>query len=121
MDETAALLKVPLTKHYLVDQIQAEGLRTLTAIVSLDKTPKYVAACSLNMPFRVNEILDGLGANSYHGFIANFTRMLVGEIKTGSLGKPGKPSIPLATALFSFIYHVSNNDTGGGISFYFYI
>lgn len=68
---------------------------------------------------RVAEILDSLGANSYHGFIAVFTRMLVEDIKNGDLGKPGKPSIVLGTALFSFIYHISNIESGGGFSLRF--
>lgn len=40
IDETAALLRIPLTRHAFVDMIQAEALRTLTSVVSLEKAPK---------------------------------------------------------------------------------
>ncbi|CAI4227768.1 unnamed protein product [Auanema sp. JU1783] len=101
IEETVALLRINLEEHPLVDTIQAEALRTLISIVSLDKQPM------------LNQILECLGASSYHGFLAVFTRTIVEYLQTNQLGKPGKPSVALGTSLFSFIYHLSSADTGG--------
>lgn len=85
----------------LHDGIQTEALSTLCSIVTYEKEPK------------ITQILEALSAGSYHGFLSVMTRQIVDELKSNSLGKPGKPSVSLATALFSFIYHLASIEPGG--------
>ncbi|PIC34687.1 hypothetical protein B9Z55_014266 [Caenorhabditis nigoni] len=89
------------TNHNLHDAIQTEALSTLCSIVTYEKEPK------------VPQILDALSASSYHGFLSVMTRQIVDELKSNNLGKPGKPSVSLATSLFSFIYHLASIEPGG--------
>jgi len=58
-------------------------------------------------------IIDVTGANSYHGFLPVLVRTC---ITTLTLPQPdGQPSFPLAlaTALFSFLYHLASYEAGG--------
>lgn len=87
--------------HNLHDSIQTEALSTLCSIVTYEKEPK------------VPQILEALSAGSYHGFLSVMTRQIVDELKSNNLGKKGKPSVSLATALFSFIYHLASIEPGG--------
>lgn len=87
--------------HMLHDGIQTEALSTLCSIVTYEKEPK------------INSILEALSAGSYHGFLSVMTRQIVEELKNNNLGKPLKPSIGLATSLFSFIYHLASIEPGG--------
>lgn len=85
----------------LHDGIQTEALSTLCSIVTYEKEPK------------ITQILEALSAGSYHGFLSVMTRQIVDELKSNNLGKPGKPSVSLATSLFSFIYHLASIEPGG--------
>lgn len=87
--------------HNLHDAIQTEALSTLCSIVTYEKEPK------------ITQILEALSASSYHGFLSVMTRQIVDELKSNNLGKTGKPSVSLATALFSFIYHLASIEPGG--------
>ncbi|CDH93242.1 HECT-type E3 ubiquitin transferase [Caenorhabditis elegans] len=87
--------------HNLHDAIQTEALSTLCSIVTYEKEPK------------ITQILEALSAGSYHGFLSVMTRQIVDELKSNNLGKTGKPSVSLATALFSFIYHLASIEPGG--------
>lgn len=87
--------------HHLHDAIQTEALSTLCSIVTYEKEPK------------TTQILEALSAGSYHGFLSVMTRQIVDELKNNNLGKTGKPSVCLATALFSFIYHLASIEPGG--------
>lgn len=106
IDEIVELLKSEreadtLKDHTLHDSIQTEALSTLCSIVTYEKEPK------------VPQILEALSAGSYHGFLSVMTRQIVDELKGNNLGKKGKPSVSLATALFSFIYHLASIEPGG--------
>ncbi|CAD6198666.1 unnamed protein product [Caenorhabditis auriculariae] len=107
VEELVALLKTEKSsdtreESAMLDTIHAEALSTLCAIVTLEKEQS-----------RINQILEALSAGSYHGFLSVLTRQIVHELKSNELGKPGKPSIALSTALFSFIYHLASIEPGG--------
>uniref|UniRef100_A0A1I7TFV2 HECT-type E3 ubiquitin transferase n=3 Tax=Caenorhabditis tropicalis TaxID=1561998 RepID=A0A1I7TFV2_9PELO len=105
IEEIVQLLKFAQSStqqdHSLHDAIQTEALSTLCSIVTYEKEPK------------IAQILEALSASSYHGFLSVMTRQIVDELKTDSLGKPGKSSVSLATSLFSFIYHLASIEPGG--------
>ncbi|XP_022080949.1 E3 ubiquitin-protein ligase HUWE1-like [Acanthaster planci] len=81
----------------LVD-IKAASLRTLTSIIHLDRNPKLV------------NIIDATGASSYHGFLPVLVRRCI-----QAMIDPTMEAFPhaLATALFSFLYHLASYETGG--------
>lgn len=101
VEECAELLKLDTNLHPLVDTLKAEGLRTLTSLVAQEKQPK------------LQQVIDSLGASSYHGFLAVLTRQCVDDLRAGQLGQPCKASVALCTALFSLLYHMSGLDSGG--------
>ncbi len=94
-------------------EIKAAALKALTSIIHLDRNP--------NFP-KLNTIIDVTGAASYHGFLPTLVRNCI-----ASLTAPHKESAagssksqqhqpfpqPLATALFSFLYHLASYEAGG--------
>lgn len=79
-------------------EIKAASLKTLTAIIHLEKTNK------------LNEIIETTQAGSYHGILPVLVRKCVDH-----LIDPNKEPFPhqFATSLFSFLYHLATYDTGG--------
>ena len=94
-------------------EIKAAALKSLTAIIHLDRNP--------NFP-KLSTIIDVTGAASYHGFLPVLVRSCI-----TSLTSAGNESLqaqlsqhpliafpqPLATALFSFLYHLASYEAGG--------
>ena len=95
-------------------EIKAAALKALTSIIHLDRNP--------NFP-KLNTIIDVTGAASYHGFLPVLVRNCIASLTGGnarnkepSASSPGTPSPfpqPLATALFSFLYHLASYEAGG--------
>ena len=79
-------------------EIKAASLKTLTAIIHLEKTNK------------LTEIIETTQAGSYHGLLPTLVRKCVDH-----LIDPTKEPFPhqFATSLFSFLYHLATYDTGG--------
>ena len=79
-------------------EIKASSLKTLTAIIHLEKTNK------------LNEIIETTQASSYHGLLPTLVRKCVEHLIDTS-----KEPFPhqFATSLFSFLYHLATYDTGG--------
>lgn len=119
---------------FVLQDIKAASLRTLTSIVHLERTPK------------LSNIIDCTGTASYHGFlpvlVRNCIQAMIGEniaeIMTQIFNewcarnlvnkiRAFNPPAPLcfldplmepyphqfATALFSFLYHLASYDAGG--------
>lgn len=91
----------------LVDILQLEGdnyidiksaaLRTLTAVVHLDRNS------------RLSTIIDATETSSYHGFLPVLVRNCIQSL----INDDNKFPIPYATALFSFLYHLASYEKGG--------
>jgi len=96
---------------HLMD-IKAAALKSLTSIIHLDRNP--------NFP-KLNTIIDVTGAASYHGFLPVMVRNCISSLTGGSTTPPMPlpPAStqpfpqPLATALFSFLYHLASYEAGG--------
>ena len=59
-------------------------------------------------------IIDVMGAGSYHGFLPALVRTsLMILTSTNSDSNSGAFPLPLATALFSFLYHLASYEAGG--------
>uniref|UniRef100_F1KQ87 Syntaxin-binding protein 5 n=1 Tax=Ascaris suum TaxID=6253 RepID=F1KQ87_ASCSU len=102
VEEISHLLLVDMAPSgVLVDTIKTEALRTLTSIISLDR------------PAKQNVVVECLGANSYHGFMARAVRICVEDLRRGTLGTLGHTSVQFCTALFSLLYHLAGFDNGG--------
>ena len=89
-------------------EIKAAALKSLTSIIHLDRNP--------NFP-KLNTIIDVTGAASYHGFLPVMVRNCISSL-TGGNSQPPVPvrepfPQPLATALFSFLYHLASYEAGG--------
>eukprot|EP00092_Neocalanus_flemingeri_P041280 GFUD01044951.1.p1 GENE.GFUD01044951.1~~GFUD01044951.1.p1 ORF type:complete len:4316 (+),score=1501.53 GFUD01044951.1:136-13083(+) len=93
-------------------EIKAAALKSLTSIIHLDRNP--------NFP-KLNTIIDVTGAASYHGFLPVMVRNCISSL-TGGVTTPPMPlppantqpfPQPLATALFSFLYHLASYEAGG--------
>merc|ERR1719412_646991 len=89
-------------------EIKAAALKALTSIIHLDRNP--------NFP-KLNTIIDATGAASYHGFLPGMVRNCISSL-TGGSSQPPIPNRepfpqPLATALFSFLYHLASYEAGG--------
>ncbi|VDN37010.1 unnamed protein product [Gongylonema pulchrum] len=97
--ELTTLLMIEDVFDPLIDTIKTESLRTLASIVSLGK------------PTKLNLVLESLGANSYHGFLARITRCCVNDLRCGKVGI-GNTSVQFCTALFSLLYHLAGFDNG---------
>ena len=90
-------------------EIKAASLKALTSIIHLDRNP--------NFP-KLNTIIDVTGAASYHGFLPVMVRNCITCLTGGSgINNPMVTSQsfpqPLATALFSFLYHLASYEAGG--------
>ena len=90
-------------------EIKAASLKALTSIIHLDRNP--------NFP-KLNTIIDVTGAASYHGFLPVMVRNCITCLTGGSgINNPLVTSQtfpqPLATALFSFLYHLASYEAGG--------
>ena len=84
-------------------EIKAAALKSLTSIIHLDRNP--------NFP-KLNTIIDVTGAASYHGFLLVMVRNCISSLTGGSSQPPAATREPfpqpLATALFSFLYHLAS-------------
>ncbi|XP_032797159.2 LOW QUALITY PROTEIN: E3 ubiquitin-protein ligase HUWE1 [Daphnia magna] len=93
-----------LTEPQLME-IRAAALRTLTAIIHLDRNP--------NFP-KLNTIIDVTGAALYHGFLPVLVRSCIASLTGQHTEQDVVPfPLPLATALFSFLYHLASYEAGG--------
>ena len=94
-------------------EIKASALKALTSIIHLDRNPNYP---------KLNTIIDVTGASSYHGFLPVMVRSCIASLTSsgsnqGSSSSSSTPLTPfpqpLATALFSFLYHLASFEAGG--------
>lgn len=69
--------------------------------------------CDFRKPgSRLNMIIDVTGASSYHGFLPVLVRTCITTLTSPQ--PDGQPfPLPLATALFSFLYHLASYEAGG--------
>ena len=105
LEELVELLELP--NPHLVE-IRAAALRTLTSIIHLDRNPHFPKKPGS----RLNMIIDVTGASSYHGFLPVLVRTCIMTLTTPQ--SDGQPfPLPLATALFSFLYHLASYEAGG--------
>lgn len=77
--------------------IKSAALRTLTAVVHLDRNS------------RLSAIIEATETSSYHGFLPVLVRNCIQSL----INDDKKFPIPYATALFSFLYHLASYDKGG--------
>ena len=94
-------------------EIKAAVLKALTSIIHLDRNPK------------LNTIIDATGAANFHGFLPVMVRnCIISLTSSGNNGQAGSSAVapatavavfpqPLATALFSFLYHLASYESGG--------
>ena len=85
-------------------EIKAAALKSLTSIIHLDRNP--------NFP-KLNTIIDVTGAASYHGFLPVMVRNCIASLTGGGVAQETPFPQPLATALFSFLYHLASYEAGG--------
>ncbi len=91
-------------------EIKAAALKSLTSIIHLDRNP--------NFP-KLNTIIDVTGAASFHGFLPVMVRNCITSLTspaTSAAAAAGTTTSfpqPLATALFSFLYHLASYEAGG--------
>ena len=115
------LVEVLEMKEEGLNEIKASALKALTSIIHLDRNP--------NFP-KLTTIIDVTGASSYHGFLPALVRNCIATLTAaataaaaahgrkggagGSTVADGRPfPQPLATALFSFLYHLASYEAGG--------
>ena len=84
-------------------EIKAAALKSLTSIIHLDRNP--------NFP-KLNTIIDVTGAASFHGFLPVMVRNCITSLTSPATTATSFPQ-PLATALFSFLYHLASYEAGG--------
>ncbi|KAK0081548.1 hypothetical protein PV325_011960 [Microctonus aethiopoides] len=105
LEELVELLELP---HPHLVEIRAAALRTLTSIIHLDRNPHFPKKPGS----RLNMIIDVTGASSYHGFLPVLVRTCITTLTSPQ--PDGQPfPLPLATALFSFLYHLASYEAGG--------
>ncbi|XP_011497625.1 PREDICTED: E3 ubiquitin-protein ligase HUWE1 [Ceratosolen solmsi marchali] len=105
LEELVELLELP---HTHLVEIRAAALRTLTSIIHLDRNPHHPKKSGS----RLNMIIDVTGASSYHGFLPVLVRTCITTLTSPQ--PDGQPfPLPLATALFSFLYHLGSYEAGG--------
>ncbi|XP_076681578.1 HECT, UBA and WWE domain containing E3 ubiquitin protein ligase 1 isoform X3 [Andrena cerasifolii] len=105
LEELVEVLELPYA--HLVE-IRAAALRTLTSIIHLDRNPHFPKKPGS----RLNMIIDVTGANSYHGLFPVSIRTCITQLTSPQTD--GQPfPLPLATALFSFLYHLASYEAGG--------
>lgn len=78
-------------------EIKSAALRTLTAVVHLDRNS------------RLSTIIDATETSSYHGFLPVLVRNCIQSL----INDDNEFPIPYATALFSFLYHLASYEKGG--------
>lgn len=78
-------------------EIKSAALRTLTAIVHLDRNSRLAI------------IIDATETASYHGFLPVLVRNCIHSL----ICNDDKFPIPFATSLFSFLYHLASFEKGG--------
>ncbi|XP_018898771.2 E3 ubiquitin-protein ligase HUWE1 isoform X2 [Bemisia tabaci] len=103
LEELVELLELNNSK--LVD-IKAAALRTLTSIIHIDRAPGILPR---KPALRLDMIIDATGAALYHGFLPQMVRSCINSLVEGE----NSYSLPLATALFSFLYHMASCESGG--------
>lgn len=135
LEELVELLE--LQKPNLVE-IRAAALRTLTAIIHLERNSQYqrfasfffqcykildlLSYFSRKSESRLNTIIEVTGASSYHGFLPTLVRNCIANL-TGLPSTNNKTldqlttdenmfPLQLATALFSFLYHLASYEAG---------
>lgn len=84
-------------------EIKAAALKALTSIIHLDRNPHFP---------KLNTIIDVTGAASYHGFLPVLVRNCITSLTANKKEAQPFPQ-PLATALFSFLYHLASYEAGG--------
>ncbi|KAK4872231.1 hypothetical protein RN001_016355 [Aquatica leii] len=125
---------VELNNVEMVD-IRSAALRTLTSIIHLDRNPHFPKKPGS----RLTNIIDVTGASQYHGFLPTLVRNCISSLtkqtirnetqiastssENNRLGAAHIPlpnsdlgskfPLPLATALFSFLYHLASYEAGG--------
>ncbi|KAL6427455.1 hypothetical protein ACFW04_008764 [Cataglyphis niger] len=105
LEELVELLELP---HTHLVEIRAAALRTLTSIIHLDRNPHFPKKPGS----RLNMIIDVTGASSYHGFLPVLVRTCITTLTSPQPEAQPFP-LPLATALFSFLYHLASYEAGG--------
>ncbi|XP_063707232.1 E3 ubiquitin-protein ligase HUWE1 isoform X2 [Culicoides brevitarsis] len=108
LEELVELLE--LQKPNLVE-IRAAALRTLTSIIHLERSSQYMRKTET----RLNVIIDVTGASSYHGFLPSMVRSCINNLiasTTDSNTDTSQFPLQLATALFSFLYHLASYEGG---------
>ncbi|XP_015191132.1 PREDICTED: E3 ubiquitin-protein ligase HUWE1 isoform X3 [Polistes dominula] len=104
LEELVELLELP---HPHLVEIRAAALRTLTSIIHLDRNPHFPKKPGS----RLNMIIDVTGASSYHGFLPVLIRTCITTLTSSQAD--GQPfPLPLATALFSFLFHLASYEAG---------
>ncbi|XP_068082120.1 E3 ubiquitin-protein ligase HUWE1 [Anabrus simplex] len=91
-------------------EIRAAALRTLTSIIHLDRNPHFP-----KKPGSIfSTIVDVTGAASYHGILPAMVRSCINALVAPDESNQKSPfPLPLATALFSFLYHLASYEAGG--------
>ncbi|KAK4337308.1 hypothetical protein RND71_043594 [Anisodus tanguticus] len=92
------LVEVLEIKDNKLLEIKAAAIRTLTSVIHLDHSTK------------LNCIIDITGASSYHGFLPCLVRNCIQALIDNDTQQY---TLPFATALFSFLYHLANYENGG--------
>lgn len=92
------LVEVLELKDNKLLEIKAAAIRTLTSVIHLDHTTK------------LNSIIDITGASSYHGFLPSLVRSCIQALIDNNTQQY---TLQFATALFSFLYHLANYESGG--------
>ncbi|KAL7301215.1 hypothetical protein TKK_0006181 [Trichogramma kaykai] len=105
LEELVELLEL---SHPNLVEIRAAALRTLTSIIHLDRNPHHPKKSGT----RLNMIIDVTGASSYHGFLPALVRTCISTLTSPQPDSQPFP-LPLATALFSFLYHLASYEAGG--------
>lgn len=107
LEELVELLELQLP--YLVE-IRSAALRTLTSIIHLDRNPHFPKKSSS----RLSMIIDVTGASLYHGFLPTLVRTCISTLtQSQKVSNQTAFPLPLATALFSFLYHLASYEVGG--------
>ncbi|XP_044765781.1 E3 ubiquitin-protein ligase HUWE1 isoform X3 [Coccinella septempunctata] len=143
LEELVELIELP--KPHLVE-IRSAALRTLTAIIHLDRSPHIAKKPGS----RLHNIIDVTGASQYHGFLPVMVRTCIsiltnqnderiltqaeGIFPRADIDEASEPvdfhtdgilsiamlhnnkskfPLALATALFSFLYHLASYEAGG--------
>ncbi|KAB7504010.1 E3 ubiquitin-protein ligase HUWE1 [Armadillidium nasatum] len=101
LDEFVDVLELKETN---LTEIKAATLRTLTSIIHLERYP--------NFP-KLSTIIDVTGASSYHGFLPVLVRSCISTLTSTTSIEPNPFPAPLATSLFSFLYHLASYEAGG--------